>query len=232
MSPFPGIPEDLLTGLEAPNPLDVGVLRTALEPLATPPDGPLRTLLDYGRLLLAANRMVNLTGAKDWRTLIHAHFLDCLQAARYVPDDARVVADWGSGAGLPGLVWAAVFPEKQILLLERNGKKAAFLKEAILRLELFQVEVLQGQGEERLHREEGVDLVVARAVEPLPKLLTRLRRNKVRHRSLFVMAGPSWEEAWLAMPKEQRRSWKLPAKHRYLLSDDLGERHLAVFKPA
>lgn len=231
MAPFPGIPEDALAALAEPDPLDAGLLRAALAPFADPPDAPLARLLEFGRLLLAANTVVRLTGARSWADLIHQHFLDCLRAAAFVPGDARFLADWGSGAGLPGLVWAVAFPEKRILLLERNGKKAAFLREAALRLELFQAEVGHGQGEELLRREERPDLLVARAVEPLGRLLARLLRNKVLPRSLFLMAGPSWETDWHDLPAGLRRRFALPAHHRYSLEPGRGERHLLVLKP-
>lgn len=229
---FPGIPDDALAALDEPNPFDVGLLRKHLTPLASPPDAPLASVLAYGRVLLATNTIVNLTGARDWETLIEAHLVDCLEAARFVPDDARVIADWGSGGGLPGLVWASVFPDKRFLLCERRGKRAEFLEEAALRLELFQVEVLAGQAEEQLREEGEVDLIVARAVEAPGKLLQRIRRNKVRFGTLFLMAGPRFDEDWDNLSDEVRRSWKVAARHPYSLPGDRGARLVVVLKPA
>lgn len=232
MRPFPGIPEEALAGLEEPDPLALGRLRRAVEPLATPPDGPMGALVEYGRLLLAARRVVNLTGARDWPELLEGHFTDCTLAAARVPADARLVADWGSGGGLPGLVWAILLPEKRFLLLERTAKKAAFLEEAAVRLGLTNVEVLVGQAEETLRRrDERPDVLVARAVEPLPRLLARIRRNRVRHRLLMVMAGPRWEEAWREVPDTLRRSWALAARHAYELGPGRGRRWVLVLHP-
>ncbi|RMH03175.1 MAG: hypothetical protein D6702_06825 [Planctomycetota bacterium] len=230
--PFPGIPDDVLAALEEPNPLDEGLLRAAVAELAEPADAPLRTILDHGRLILAGNRVANLCGARDWENLIGAHLLDAVRAAAFVPTDARLLADWGSGAGLPGLVWAALFPDKEVLLIERNGKKAAFLEEAALRLGLLQVAVLRGQGEETLAR-EGLrpDLIAARAVEPLPRLLGRLRRNRVRFGAVALLAGPGFEAEWERLAPELRRSWRLAARHPYELPGR-GRRLVAVLKPA
>ncbi|MBC8406738.1 MAG: 16S rRNA (guanine(527)-N(7))-methyltransferase RsmG [Planctomycetes bacterium] len=234
---YPGIPDEALAALEPPNPIDVGVLRTALKPLADPPDGPLGAVLDYGKLLLAANTVTNLTGARDWTTLIEAHLMDCVIAAQYVPQDARTIADWGSGGGLPGLVWACLFPEKRMLLCERRGKRAEFLEDAAFRLELFNVEVLSGQAEECLReeglREEGlVDVIVARAVEAPEKLFKRLRRNKVKFGALLLMAGPRWQQDWDELPDNVRKSWALTAQHAYTLPGDRGKRYLVALKPA
>ena len=229
---YPGIPEEALTSLEQPHPIDVGVLRQALEPLADPPDGPLGAVLDYGKLLLAANTVVNLTGARDWTTLIESHLVDCLLAAHHVPEDARCVADWGSGGGLPGLVRASVFPEKRLLLCERRGKRSAFLEDAAFRLGLFNVEVLDGQAEECLRDEGEVDVIVARAVEAPAKLLARLRRNKVRFGALLLMAGPRWLDDWENLKPELRKSWALSAQHPYSLPAERGKRYLVALKPA
>jgi len=229
--PFPGIPEDALASLEEPNPLDLGLLREAVQTCADPPDGPLSAVVQYGRLLLAANTVTNLSGARDWRTLIEGHLADCVFAAAFVPDDVRTVADWGSGAGMPGLVWASLMPEKELWLCERNGKKAEFLEEAALRLELPNVEVLGGQAEERLRDEEQrPDLIVARAVEPLAKLLARIRRNRVRYGALFLMAGPRFEQDWEELGDDRRGCWKLAARHKYALGEH-GERGVVVLRP-
>ncbi|MBT3340956.1 MAG: hypothetical protein HN405_08500 [Planctomycetes bacterium] len=228
---FPGIPEDILGSLEEPNPIDLGVLREAVAAIANPPDAALQAVVDYGRVLLAANTVTNLTGAKDWQTLIESHLLDCIYAAAHLPEDLHIVADWGSGGGLPGLVWAALFPEKQFLLLERNGKKAAFLDEAILHLGWVHAEVLTGQGEETLRLEEDApEVVVARAVEPLPKLLRRMRKAQLPFRTLIVMAGSNWEEAWEQVEPSERAIWKLAATHPYELPANRGKRALLVFR--
>ncbi len=232
MSPFPGIPEEALAELDEPDPVALGRLRQTLAPMASPPDGPLGALVEYGRLLLAARRVVNLTGARDWVELLEGHFVDCVLAGARVPEDARLVADWGSGGGLPGLVWAILMPEKRFLLLERTGKKAAFLEEAALRLGLANVDVLQGQAEEILRRlEERPDVLVARAVEPLPRLLARIRRNRIQHRLLLVMAGPRWEAAWQEVEPELKASWALAARHAYELGPGRGWRWLLAFHP-
>lgn len=229
---YPGIPDEALAALDEPNPIDVGDLRTALKPIADPPDGTLGAVLEYGRLLLAANTVTNLTGAKDWETLIGAHLIDCITAAHFVPDDARTIADWGSGGGLPGLVWACCFPEKRLLLCERRGKRAEFLDEAAFRLELFNVEVLSGQAEECLREEGPVDCIVARAVEAPAKLLSRLRRNKVKFGALLLMAGPRWQQDWDNLAADVRKHWALSAQQAYELPGGRGKRYLVALKPA
>jgi len=231
LAPFPGIPAGAPAAAGDPDPLDLGLLREALLPLADPPEAPLARLVDYGRLLLAANTRTNLTGARTWERLLPGHLLDSVRAAAFVPDDARFLADWGSGPGLPGIVWAILFPEKRILLVERNGKKAAFLREALLRLELFQAEVLHGAGEEHRKAFDPAGLLVARAVEKPARLLERLRRHRIPHALLFLMLGPGGESEWRALSEGAGKAWALSALHRYELGPGQGIRTLAVLHP-
>jgi len=213
-----------------PDPLELGELRQAVQLMANPPDGPLGRLVDFGELLFQGNQRVRLTGAKHWDALLRPHLLDCTLAAQFVPQDARTILDWGSGGGLPGLVWAILFPDKRFMLAERNRKKASFLEEAAVMLDLTNVEVLCGQAEETLVHQDRPDLLTARAVEPLPKLLRRIRRHKVKFGSLFWMGGSKWEETWEEVSEWDRSSWVRPAHHPYSLGE-LGERSVVVFKP-
>lgn len=222
--PFPGIPNPQEVGIPAPPAEPTDQLRGALKPLVDPVDASLRAILDYGTLLLAANTVTNLTGARDWETLVEAHILDCVLAARHIPEDARVLFDWGSGGGLPGLVWAGIFPERQFHLCERNGKKAEFLQAAASELEYMHVDVHAAQGEEVLRTlDPHADLIVARAVEPLPKFLRRLARPTVPPIDLFLMAGPSWQRDWEG-DEDLRKQWELLESHAYLLAPERGQR--------
>lgn len=212
--PFPGIPDPKQAGIPEAPPELVASLRTALKPLLDPPEAALVRVLHYGQLLLAANTVTNLTGAKDWKRL-GPHLLDCVHAAAYLPKDLRNFFDWGSGGGMPGLVFASLFPQLKAHLCERNGKKADFLREAADAMELIETEVHRGQGDEQWPLlDPHPELLIARAVEPLPKLLKRLAAPRLRMRRLFLMVGPRWVEEW---PEEERESgpWILQASHDY-----------------
>ena len=228
---FPGIPDLESAGILPPPQDSVDLLRDALEPLAEPVDAPLATVLQYGGLLLAANTVTNLTGARDWTTLVEAHLLDCVFAARFLPESARCLLDWGSGGGLPGLVWASIFPERHFYLCERNGKKADFLTAAATELEFLHVDVVTGQGEEVIRDlEPRADCVVARAVEPLPKFLRRLGRPGVPLRQLYLMAGPSWQRDWEQHSDELKNQWQLVQSDCYNLGPDRGDRFVLHFR--
>ena len=87
---------------------------------------------------------------------------------------AAVVADVGSGAGLPGMVWALARPDIRMILVEPLLRRSEFLNETVSSVGLTdRVAVVRGRAEDLGRSPEwaGVDVVTARAVAPLAKLL-------------------------------------------------------------
>ena len=82
----------------------------------------------------------------------------------------KTLLDVGSGAGFPGIPLAIVEPTLKITLLESNGKRVSFLQEVVEKLDLKNVEIIQGRSEE-LGTREKYDIVTARAVKELNVLL-------------------------------------------------------------
>jgi len=107
-------------------------------PLAVGADA-LETLLDYIELLTRWNATYNLTAVRDPQQMIAQHLLDSLAVAGLVQGDS--LADIGSGAGLPGIPLAIVAPERQVTLIDANGKKTRFLREVVRSLELGNVRI-------------------------------------------------------------------------------------------
>jgi len=92
------------------------------------------------------------------------------------PGEGAIVRciDVGSGGGLPGIPLAIAFPGLRMTLLESVGKKAAFLREAVADLDLPRVTVRTGRAEDAAREpaeRDAYDLVVARALAPLPVAL-------------------------------------------------------------
>jgi 16S rRNA (guanine527-N7)-methyltransferase len=107
----------------------------------------------YGELLLKWNRTYNLLGATTADTLVEDHLLDSLAVlpalASWLPKGSRsLLVDVGTGAGLPGLVIAIMWPWLPIVLVEPVGKKAAFLRQTVAECRLRQVKVLEARIED------------------------------------------------------------------------------------
>lgn len=132
-------------------------------------------LEQYERVLRRWQKAVNLVAPGTLGEVWHRHFADSAQLVRLVPPTALTLLDLGSGGGFPGLVLAILLRERgalSVTLVESDGRKAAFLREAarqvgapvdILRMRIENPETQRKVGQ--------VDVVTARALAPLSRLL-------------------------------------------------------------
>jgi 16S rRNA (guanine527-N7)-methyltransferase len=125
-------------------------------------------------LLAKWQKTLNLISPATLPDLWERHIADSLQLVNHVPATARRWVDLGSGGGFPGLVAAAVMAERagaRVVLVESDTRKAAFLREAA-RHAALPVEVAARRIEDvSATLAPGTDVVSARALAPLPKLL-------------------------------------------------------------
>lgn len=135
--------------------------------LALPASG-CEQLLRYTALLAKWNRTYNLTAVRDPLAMVSHHLLDSLAVLphlAFAPAGARV-ADVGSGGGLPGIPLAIARPDWHVALVESNEKKASFLQQAKIELNLPNVEI-QARRVETWHPAERFAIVVSRAFAEL-----------------------------------------------------------------
>jgi len=130
----------------------------------------------YYQEMLEWNQNMNLTTITNYEEVQIKHFLDSLSvilAMKQPPDNTSVI-DIGSGAGLPGIPLKISFPDIKVVLLESIAKKVSFLNHVKQKLELDNMEIVMGRAEEVAHLNayrESFDIVVSRAVAPLPTLI-------------------------------------------------------------
>ena len=134
-------------------------------------------LEQFAALLADVGVTRGLIGPREVPRLWERHLLNCAVVAEpeagLVPPGAAV-ADVGSGAGLPGLVWAIVRPDLTVLMIEPLLRRSTFLTEAIADLGLADRAVVwRGRAEDAAARPGavGLDVVTARAVAPLERLI-------------------------------------------------------------
>ncbi|HEX3661645.1 MAG TPA: 16S rRNA (guanine(527)-N(7))-methyltransferase RsmG [Acidobacteriaceae bacterium] len=120
----------------------------------------------YLSLLLQWNARMNLTSVREPEPIVQRHFAESIFAARQVPPEVKTLLDFGSGAGLPGIPIAICRPEITVTLGESQGKKAAFLREAVRTLGL-KAEVWAARVE-AMPKERVFDAVTLRAVDKMP----------------------------------------------------------------
>jgi len=119
------------------------------------------------------NPAYGLVKVKDRRELIVKHILDSLAPLKAKRDlfegrESFKIADVGSGAGLPGIPLAVCLPHANFTLIERMGKRAGFLRDAIAVLGMPNVAVEEADMEKlALAADNRYDLIVFRAFKPL-----------------------------------------------------------------
>ena len=180
-------------------------------------------LLDYLALLDRWNRAYNLTAVRDPREMLTRHLLDSLAMHPFV--DASPLADLGTGPGLPGIPLALAHPGLSVALVESNGKKARFLREAVRTLGLADVRVLE-------MRAEAVDepgryaLITARALDRLAGIIAVGGHLLAPGGRLLAMKGQHPESEIGQLPA----GWELVAVHALHVPGLDAERHLVEIR--
>lgn len=125
-------------------------------------------LSPYARMLVGPGIDRGLLGPREADRIWARHLLNCAAVADALPAGADVV-DVGSGAGLPGVVWAVLRPDLRLALVEPSARGETFLIEAVDTLGLSNVRVVRARAEE-LAGGLDAEVVAARAVAPLARL--------------------------------------------------------------
>ncbi|MCL1959557.1 MAG: 16S rRNA (guanine(527)-N(7))-methyltransferase RsmG [Spirochaetes bacterium] len=137
------------------------------------------SLLDcYKNEIELLNSAYGLTGTNDAKELVIRHILDSLAPLGILSrllgkTENPKIADAGSGAGLPGIPLAVAMPNCEFTLIERMGRRAAFLCSATAMLKISNIIVEEGELEKT--KKESFNIVTFRAFKPLDiKLLKTL----------------------------------------------------------
>ena len=141
-------------------------------------------LVTYATLLKQWQKTINLVAPGTLDAVWHRHMADSAQLVTLAPPDANSWVDLGSGAGFPGLVLVILLhdrPGQRVTLVESDARKVAFLREVARQVGLSQVGQSKASVVDICHariesasthaRVGKVDVVTARALAPLPKLL-------------------------------------------------------------
>lgn len=188
-------------------------------------------LLRFMQLVLTENEKYNLTAIKEPKKFMIKHFIDSLSLLPSLDQKKpSKLADVGSGAGFPGIPLAVANEKNHYTLIEATKKKTDFLTMATEELALNNVKIIQGRaeelGREEAHR-EGYDIVVARAVAPLPILLELCAPLLAVGGTLLAMKGNVIEEASTAM---NLLGLKTEKNYAFSLPEAQGERRILVLR--
>ena len=209
-----------MTALDLPaaarDDLDAGLAALGLDPALAGP------LARYLALMLRWNAAYNLTAIRDPREMVTKHLLDSLAMAPAVAGLATL-ADLGTGPGLPGIPLAIATPGLRVTLVESNGKKARFMREALRQLGLGNAEVAESRIES-LDRPGQFAAITARALATLPQILALGGHLIADDGVLLAMKGARPDDEIAALPA----GWAVRDLRPLTVPGLDAERHLVV----
>lgn len=183
------------------------------------PDAAPERFAAYIALLHRWNRVYNLTAVRQPEEMVGKHILDSLSILPWLQGPR--VLDVGSGAGLPGIPLAIARGEMTFHLLDSNGKRIRFMRQAVVDLELSNVQVVQCRVE-KYHPEQDFNSIVTRAFAPLDKLIVSAGHLCGPGGQLLAMKGMCPDSELKTMPREYTVQGIYPLKVPYVNA----ERHL------
>ena len=152
--------------------LNSSQINEALKPYGALPDAGLADgIRTYIELLLKWNKSVSLTTVTKPEDILRFHFGESLFALSMLPVEKSRLADVGSGAGFPGIPVAMARPSLNVVLIEPNAKKFAFLSEVIRQLGLANVAAVRARTADLKLSGEQFDIITARAVGQFDELV-------------------------------------------------------------
>lgn len=159
-------------------------------------------------------RRMNLVAPSTLDDAWRRHVLDSAQLVRWLPPEATTLIDLGSGAGFPGLV-LAILTNLTVTLVESDGRKAAFLLDAARACDVAprvlnqRIESLRG---------ERADVVTARALAPLPRLLAHARPLLAEGGRCLLLKGGSVDDELT----EAGKTWRMTVERFPSIADARG----------
>ena len=190
------------------------------------------------------NPAYGLVKVKDRRELIVKHIFDSLaplnilfrllsETPRTVRTEGNVkkIADAGSGAGLPGIPLAICMPGAEFTLIERMGRRAGFLRDAIAVLGLPNVRVEEAEME-RFALKPSVagsfELVVFRAFRSLEPVILKGLSNLLAPNGFLAAYKGRRESIEEEMARFRKKAWEVFPLEVPFLEE---ERHLLLVRP-
>ncbi|CAE77969.1 16S rRNA (guanine(527)-N(7))-methyltransferase RsmG [Bdellovibrio bacteriovorus] len=147
-------------------------------------EAALPQLKAYLDLLWSSNEELNLISRKmTYEELIDNHVIDCLLPIKDFPKDVKVAADFGSGGGLPGVIYAIQFPNVEYHLFEKSKLKQDFLNRCVSIAPNLRI---HGEIPPKL---EKIEVVTSRAFKPVDVILEFSRDYYKKGGKYFLLKG-------------------------------------------
>ena len=168
--------------------------------------------------LVETNKTMNLTRITEKEDVYLKHFYDSLTLAKvYDLTKVNTLCDIGTGAGFPGLVLKIFYPNLEITLVDSLLKRVKYLNNLIDKLELTGIKAYHNRAEDLIKENKKFDIVTARAVSALPKLLLWTMPLVNKNGSFLAMKGNVEEELELSKDIIKKHNWYVNKKESFTL---------------
>ncbi|WP_246131726.1 16S rRNA (guanine(527)-N(7))-methyltransferase RsmG [Pistricoccus aurantiacus] len=178
-------------------------------------------------LLHKWNRAYNLTAIRSLDDMVTKHLLD--SAAVLPAIKGPRLLDVGAGPGLPGLVLAILAPALEVTLLDSNGKKVRFQRQAVVELGLDNVTPVQARIEDcpgKALEPQGFDQIISRAFASLADFVTLSAPLLAPKGQWLAMKGRLVEEELAGLPP----GVELVEQRVLRIPEEVGQRHLLILE--
>ena len=191
-----------------------------------PTDKQLYQLSKFYELLIEWNQKINLTRITDKKEVYLKHFYDSLTISKELDlNKINTLCDVGTGAGFPGIVLKIFYPNLKITLIDSLLKRVKYLNEIIKELNLKEIKAIHTRAEDY---KETFDIVTARAVANIEKLLTYTMRLVKKDGKLIAMKGNIDEEITEDVRKRIDKKYKLIKINKFYLPKEESHRSLVI----
>jgi 16S rRNA (guanine527-N7)-methyltransferase len=183
--------------------------------------------LAFFDLISHYNAKINLISQGTIARAGSKHFADSYLGNQIVLDKInkdQSVFDFGSGNGFPGIILGLMDKNRTIVLVERDRRKAEFLKISAHSLGLKNITVLEQSVGDMIPG--SCSIVISRAMAPIPKFLLEARRAVAKDGVVFLFKGTSWTREFSSCPPQIFDYWEVAPCGTYTLPVDQESRSI------
>lgn len=174
--------------------------------------------------------MINLISRRSVGDADRVHFADGINASRLVFENtkSRHIFDIGSGNGIPGLVMAALDPERIVYCVDSNSRKCEAIRHFADKMEISNIKVYNARLEDL--GDDVIECAVSRGFASISKSLLLARKSVVKGGVYFHMKSSSWPNELGEIPTQMFRHWSASGNFDYVLPESNQKMTVVVTK--